>query len=147
MVLFLALSLISLSSLLCGVGLFQSHISFPNEILYCAFVGCNIWKNTLTLKCHKCLGKEPSLSIEQVGPEWKELPSFWTFQANWLSWQWYDTHWALWHSSLSVRGEGAVWPHVERPHPQKWRIGQLTPWALLWRYADADVKDDPLNGW
>ena len=88
-----------------GVGLFQSHAFFPNEILYCGFLGYSVLTSTLTLKCHTCSGTEPLLCREQEGPEWAELHSHWKVQANWLPWQWHDTHWACDTTDCERRGE------------------------------------------
>ena len=93
--------------------------------------GMSVWKTTLTLKCHTCSGKNASLCGDQMGPEWAELTSLWKVQVNWLPQQWHYDHQALWHNSLSVRGEGRDGPHVGCSLPHTSRHERSAPWAVV----------------
>ena len=110
-------------------GYSQSHIFNPNDILYCVFIVCSVFKTMLNLKCHTCSGKVTSFCREQLGPELVVLPSIWTAQKNWLSQQWKFACWALWHISLSFGGEGSDVPHVWSSHSHMLRVERWVHWA------------------
>ena len=113
------------------LSIFLSHIVFLNEISYCVFLGCSIWKTTVTLNCHTFSGKEPSLCREQVALGWVELPSLWKVLDKWLPWKWHDAHGAMWHNSLSVGVEGHYCPHVGRSHPHTMRVVLWAHWTVV----------------
>ena len=55
-----------------GMGLFQSHMFFPNEIVDCVFLGCSSGTSVLSLTHVQA---KSHASVEQVGTEEVELPS------------------------------------------------------------------------
>ena len=94
-------------------------------------MGCSVWK-TLTLKCHTCLGKEPSLCRKQVVSEWVELPSLWNVQVKLMPWQ-------TWHPARLVKPQplclrrGSCWAqcgYLSPLHIEGWMMGTLT--CCLW---------------
>ena len=114
------------------VALFQSHIFFSNEILFCVFIGCSVCKATLILKCHTYSGKEPSLCREDLGPEWVVLPFLWKILANLIPRQWNETQQPL------CERRGVLLSPFEKlsapmgtSHPQTSRVGQWATWAIF----------------
>ena len=57
-----------------GVGLFQSHIFFPNEIVDCVFLGCSSGTSVLSLT-HVQGKSHPSVESRWAQRRWSCLPS------------------------------------------------------------------------
>ena len=143
---FLILPLFTVSKI-CGKWVFFTPISYFQMSDYSLDSWDTAIEKMLTLNCHTCSGKEPSLCREQVSPEWAELPSDWKVQVNCCHGNGkmpvmpYDTTVTLGDKMCIL---GCMWDDLTLT-PRGLEYGQPVP--LCWRYVDNDVKDDQSDGW
>ena len=129
------------------VGLFQSHILFPTESLYCGLLGGIFWKNIFTLICHTCSGKlsyyaESRWAKNGQGCLPSEICRPNSCQGNGIIpiKPCVPTS-TLWDERCML---GSIWVALFLT-PRE--MDDLQPELLFWRYVDADVKHDPSDGW
>ena len=126
-----------------GVGLFQCHIFFPNEVVDCVFLGSSSGTTVLSLT-HVQGKSHPSVESRWAQRRWSCLPSE-KFRPNgchgngMLPTKHCDTteHLREERRVMGTKSEALTVTH------QLLYIGQ--PELLIWRYVDTKLKEDPLD--